>query len=301
MIIFIRFLINLLAALLMMSMPVVAARFLLNSRQFGGASWKVFGIGALCFIASQLVHVPLVLFLLNPLLRDVFEVDPQRGPKFHGASLFALAVGSGLLAGLCEETSRWIFFRYWLRPLVSDPFYPKVVMFGIGHGGCEAIIVGIMAFSMLITATIVPTEEEVAQIYWASSEGQFIMAPIERVLAMSAHVAMSLLVWEGYFQSRGIWLALGIAFHTALDAVYLFVRQSWGVYVAELALGITFFPLSIYIVVYFAESNKLVFEPLSQDDDDGDQELTDFGGTPSSTTSNRDSSSHFQITESDER
>ena len=54
-----------LSAVLTMGLPV-ALFFQLKAKV--NATWRLFRIGALTFIASQLVHIPLNTFLLQPLM-----------------------------------------------------------------------------------------------------------------------------------------------------------------------------------------------------------------------------------------
>src|SRR5215208_602350 len=63
-------------------------------------SWKLVLAGALTFIASQVLHIPLV-FGMNSLLQTL--------------PLLANAIILGLLAGLFEETARYILFKFILR------------------------------------------------------------------------------------------------------------------------------------------------------------------------------------------
>src|ERR1044071_6445918 len=63
-------------------------------------SWKLVVAGGLTFIASQVLHIPLV-FGMNFWLQTL--------------PLCANAVILGLLAGIFEETSRYMLFKFVLR------------------------------------------------------------------------------------------------------------------------------------------------------------------------------------------
>ncbi|MEZ4335402.1 MAG: YhfC family glutamic-type intramembrane protease [Sandaracinaceae bacterium] len=91
--------------------------------------YALLGAGALVFVASQVVHLP-----LNWALGQVL-------PNEHGL-LWVTAIAVGLSAGLCEELARWVAIE-WITRRVRDTEH--ALMLGMGHGGVEALIVGAMA------------------------------------------------------------------------------------------------------------------------------------------------------------
>ncbi len=125
---------------LMIVFPLVLGWWL--RRKYGGAmygvGWGVFGIGALTFIASQVVHIPLnyALGLLGG----------GRGIALW--PLIPLALAAGLSAGICEEGARWIVLRFLAKKTRG---WRAGLQFGAGHGGAEAIIVGVMALVNVVT------------------------------------------------------------------------------------------------------------------------------------------------------
>ena len=58
-------------------------------------SWRVFLIGAVTFIISQVVHIPLVIPFNRAFAKGAFGV-------------FVFCLGIGLMAGLCEEVARYL-------------------------------------------------------------------------------------------------------------------------------------------------------------------------------------------------
>ncbi|MBI3242288.1 MAG: YhfC family intramembrane metalloprotease, partial [Chloroflexi bacterium] len=115
-------------ALLMMALGVGLGLFLarrLNLR------WGLFGVGAVTFVASQVVHIP-----LNYGLTWLFANHVLPGPPAEWQLLFNVTV-LGLTAGLCEETARYAVYRWWIR---SARTWREALMFGAGHGGIEAIL-----------------------------------------------------------------------------------------------------------------------------------------------------------------
>src|SRR5574341_1190097 len=90
-------------------------------------SWKLILAGGLTFIASQILHIPLVLAM---------------GSFLKSTSLVVNAVILGLLAGVFEETARYILFKLMLK---NSRSWKEGVLVGLGHGGTESVILGILA------------------------------------------------------------------------------------------------------------------------------------------------------------
>ncbi len=80
-----------LSALLMIALPVVLARVLVNKTR---APWALFGLGAVTFIGSQLVHLP-----LNAQLTEFFKcLWPNAAPQPWHIPFNAVVLG--LTAGV---------------------------------------------------------------------------------------------------------------------------------------------------------------------------------------------------------
>jgi uncharacterized membrane protein YhfC len=245
------------------------------------SSLSPFWWGALCFVLSQVAHVPFNLFLLNPFMASCGWTDL---PHLRGFPLVATSCLLGLSAGLFEETSRWILYRYKVTAVSQhEKSYKLALMVGAGHGGCEAALVGISSILALVGMTFLrlnpqaiddmPAEqkelwEEQLKAYWNMSGLLVAMAPIERVIAMSFHLSASVLVCRGFgtpttnggglssppYAWRYYWMA--VAFHAALDAVAVYLMFASSAYAVEGVLAITALPLSIYIIRYFAREQE---------------------------------------------
>src|SRR5690349_4259529 len=69
-----------------------------------GTRVALFGWGALAFIASQIVHFPILIGLTAAFRAGVLPQPPASWIWFNPLLL-------GMLAGLCEEPARWLFFK----------------------------------------------------------------------------------------------------------------------------------------------------------------------------------------------
>jgi hypothetical protein len=90
---------------LMMGLPVGLCLVLCHR---WGTGWRLVASGALTFVASQLVHLPLVYWLTAPLRL------PGVPKPSESTALAVNAVMLGLLAGLCEQLANYIALKKWL-------------------------------------------------------------------------------------------------------------------------------------------------------------------------------------------
>ena len=247
--------IRVLNALLMIAIPLVLGVYLSKKQ---GTGWHLFGIGAVTFISSQVLHIPFNAWVLNPLLETL-------GLSFTGTTvqLIVLALLFGLSAGVFEETSRYVVYRFWLKnPL--DRTWRSALMFGAGHGGIESIILGVLALVAFIQllvyrnadlSAIVPADQlELAmsqvETYWSLPWYAALLGAVERAAAISFHLSATVLVLQVFRRRNILWLFFAIGLHTLLDAVAVFGMQTWGMYITEaLIVGLAIFSLGIIFLL----------------------------------------------------
>ncbi len=131
-----------LAGLLILFIAIKPGQVLIRKYK---VAWVVFAIGAVTFIMSQLVHIPLLGWLTRMFQEGRLPTPPE---EWH---LVFNAVVLGLAAGLSEETMRYLVYRYWIKDVRN---WSQALVFGAGHGGIEAIWVGFIVilgyFNMLV-------------------------------------------------------------------------------------------------------------------------------------------------------
>ena len=247
--------IRVLNALLMIAIPLVLGVYLSKKQ---GTGWHLFGIGAVTFIASQVLHIPFNAWVLNPLLETL-------GLSFTGTTvqLIVLALLFGLSAGVFEETSRYVVYRFWLKS-PSDRTWRSALMFGAGHGGIESIILGVLALVAFIQllvyrnadlSAIVPADQlELAmsqvETYWSLPWYAALLGAVERAAAISFHLSATVLVLQVFRRRNILWLFFAIGLHTLLDAVAVFGMQTWGMYITEaLIVGLAILSLGIIFLL----------------------------------------------------
>lgn len=219
--------------LLMIALPLATAAILTRRWQVG---WRLVLAGAVTFIAAQVLHLPFNAYVLNPWLARLGG-DLSSGA---GIGLAISALGLGLAAGVFEEAARWLSYRFWVRSARS---WRQGVVFGVGHGGVEALLVGLASAATLIQlaalrgqdlAAIVPPDQlslATAQVeaYWALPAWASLFALAERVSALVIQLSLSVLVLQAFVRKgRGWWLLAAVGWHALIDAVAVYVGVATG-------------------------------------------------------------------------
>lgn len=222
----------------MIAMPLLLGWLISRRRSVG---WRLFTIGCTTFIVSQLGHLPFNYFVL-PILND------QIGHLPETSGLIITAAFLGLSAAFFEEGARYIGYRYWAKDARS---WGKGMMLGAGHGGAEAIILGILVAinTVLLLAwrndrllTLIPSEQ--APLISASLDSFFsvpwyaaILGAVERFFAIILHLSFSLMVMLAFVKKQPLWLAAAVLWHAIVDGIAVFSVAAWGVYVAEFLIA----------------------------------------------------------------
>ncbi len=190
--------------------------------------WILFCLGALTFVVSQVVHLPLNRLLENT---GILPSSPD-----GDAPLWRTALILGLTAGLCEELARtatYAIARRWRR--FEDGF-----MLGLGHGGIESMIFGGVLTAATVTSLLTLANQDLSalgvpaeQIEAALAQSAALRAApagallplVERIAALGFHVSMSLLVLQAFTRRNPLWVGAAIAAHTLFDALAFVLSQ----------------------------------------------------------------------------
>jgi uncharacterized membrane protein YhfC len=237
-------LVRVLSAGLMIGLPVVAAYLVLRMGRGVRPRLLLWGVGSFAF--SQLLHLPFNALVLVPGLE---RFVPAGWEGRAGAALTGLALG--LSAGIFEECSRWLAFRLWAP---EDRRWKSAVALGVGHGGLEAGLVGLLALFALVQAAALenpaalealgPEQAQLAAeqlgVYWETPGGVVLLGALERFSALLFHLGASVLVLQVFRRGSWGWLGAAVLAHTVLNAAAVYGVQQWGVVPTEavlLALG----------------------------------------------------------------
>jgi uncharacterized membrane protein YhfC len=239
--------------LLMMAMPIALGQFLAVWRK---ASWGLFAIGAATFILSQVGHIPFNLVIQPIIGRASAGLSPQ-------GQLIVMALFLGLSAGLFEESARYLTYRYWATDART---WGKGMMLGAGHGGIEAILAGLSVignFYILnairngtfnlegVTADQSALIDQQVQALFAVPWYAIPLGAVERLFAITFHLAASLLVMQSFVRGNGrpgLWLLAAVLLHTFLNAAAVYIAVTWNIYVSEGVLGLLTL-ISLFIIL----------------------------------------------------
>ena len=152
--------------LLMIALPLALGVSL--ARRYR-VDWRFYGLGAISFTLSQVFHLPFNTWVLLPLFTRL-----ELAPATQGAGAVVFALGVGLSAGVFEESARYLLIRLWPRP---ERRWENAMMFGAGHGGLEAILLGLLVgygFFQALALRGVPLETAVPADQLAATQAQLI-------------------------------------------------------------------------------------------------------------------------------
>ena len=196
-------------------------------------------------------------FLLGAAVFYVFALVLEQGA--HGlilgspagrvitGSLGLYALYGGAMAGLFEETGRLAAFLL-LRRSPDRDRPAQALMYGAGHGGCEAVLlVALTNVSNLILSLWINTgtleqnmgpldpaaAQAVAQAV-AAPAGSWLWGGLERVVAIAIHLSLSVLVYAAVREGRWGLFALAAALHAGVDACAILAAAFLPLWAVEL-------------------------------------------------------------------
>lgn len=158
----------------------------------------------------------------------------------HGSTILGntwyYALYGGLMAGLFEETGRFLAMKYLLRREPSEA--KTAVGYGVGHGGVEMLVLyGITLISYVVMSLLINAGQADTLLSGVPAEGQeqvqaqldqlqtagagsYLLGLWERASALLLQLGLSLMVWTAV-RKGGKWLWLfpaAILLHFLVDA-----------------------------------------------------------------------------------
>ncbi len=195
-------------------------------------SWKYFAYGLLIFLIFQVItRVPIVTVLGRVL-----------APQLNSSTAFLytwLAI-LALTAGLFEEVGRYIGYRWFMGK--EEKTWNKAVMYGLGHGGLESILlVGGLSLLTLVNVVVLSSinlsalpaaqhAQVIQQINAINAEPGWlpILGAWERLWTLPVQVALSVIVPQVFRRRNILWLVLAILAHAVFDFVTVALVQVLG-------------------------------------------------------------------------
>ncbi len=223
----------------MLLFPVALGFYLV--RRFG-VRWGIFGFGALAFVGSQVVRLPLLYGATIAFQQGVLPSPPERYTL-----VFNIIVMS-LTAGLFEEGARYLVYRFLIKKARS---WREALAFGAGHGGIESILLGLGVVLTLVTMIVLqgmdlsqlPLSGEQATLI-AQQVEQFFALPwytpllggVERLFAITLHISLAVLVLQVFTQGKISYLFIAMGYHGLANLIAVFINAKWGAVAAESAV-----------------------------------------------------------------
>jgi len=227
-------------ALGMIVLPIVLAFFV--TRKFS-LPWKLIFAGGLTFIASQILHIP---FLRG--LTFLFQSGALPAVPAAWKSLFN-AILLGLLAGIFEETARWILFKFILK---GTKTWEEGVVVGTGYGGTEALILGVITLINVVTmiglrnvdlSTRVPAAQlALAQrqlaAFWSAPVYMALLGVVERIFAICMQISLTVMVLYSVAYKKPAWFWIALLWHALVDALSVYLLPLIGALAIEAVIGV---------------------------------------------------------------
>ena len=210
--------------LISLVLPVaILIGFAVKSKRQGIFSAWLLGAAGF-FVTQMLIRLP----ILTALQSQSWFMD------FAQNHLFIYAFGLAFTAGLFELTGRFVVAKIMEKKLT----WKRSLAAGLGHGGIEAmLLIGMTYVNNLIYIIMINSGQfdtmiaqaagagvDVSQLELIRTQlvgttpGMFLLAGFERLLAMTSHAAMSVLVCYGVAHKKvGICVLLCLGIHTLMD------------------------------------------------------------------------------------
>lgn len=122
----------------------------------------------------------------------------------------------GLMAGLFEESGRFVAFKTFLKKTRDDNL--TALYYGAGHAGFEVFYIIVTTIITIVMADKLPAQAQ-AQVQ-TQNPLMYLLMPVERIPAVAVHVSLSVLVWFAVKNKGQFYLyPLAIVIHTLFDAI----------------------------------------------------------------------------------
>lgn len=167
-------------------------------------------------------------------------------------NLVLYALYGGLMAALFEETGRYLAMKFLVRPLD----FPNAFLYGVGHGGLEAMLLcGAASISNLVSANMINSGAMSVQLasldaqtaansaaalsaLWTTPSLAFFAGGVERIIAVVLHLSLSILVFQSIRKKAPMELVRAYLFHFVIDSLSVLLSAVASVWVVELVAAL---------------------------------------------------------------
>lgn len=222
------------------------------------ANLSVFFVGAIVFFVTVLV--------LEKLLHTI--VFSVAGTVLNN-NIWLYSIYGGIMAALFEETARWLVMRHFMKNRLTKE---NAIMYGIGHGGAEAIIlVGISNINNLVTSILINEglfEQSLKSLdsglytqtinavsaLWTTESSQFFMLGIERIWAVALQIMLSVLIFLMVKTGKKKYYGIAFVIHLLIDFASVILASYLSVPVVEVILFVVVAVIGYFVVKDYRKS-----------------------------------------------
>lgn len=221
---------------------VVPIGLLIWNRKKNRATISSFFIGCGVFVVAALVLEQIFHFIVLTLTGDTIT-----------GNIWLYGLYGGLAAAVFEETGRFLAMKFFLKNQFEEK---NAFMYGIGHGGIEAMmLVGFSNISNIMTsamvnsgameaslamldeATATTTVENISAL-WELPSYQFYLGGVERLFAIALQIAFSILMYQAVKQQKKSLIATAFAVHFLVDFVTVVTANYLNLGLVEVLVGL---------------------------------------------------------------
>jgi uncharacterized membrane protein YhfC len=224
-----------LSGVLMAVIPFGLSYYLARRYKLGGRLWW---IAASTFILSQIGLIPFSL-----VVSGMFEQGRLPIPQGGWAILFN-AVLVGVSAGVFEELARYAMLRWWAKDARS---WPQGLLAGLGHGGVEAIVIGLLvlfAFYQMSglrqadLSAVVPAEQldlarQQVATFWSMPWHIPLLDALDRLFDLACQISYPILILQAFLRQQSRWVGAAVLWHALVDGVASLTKGSLPYLAAE--------------------------------------------------------------------
>lgn len=179
-------------------------------------SWRFVGLGSLTWLTA------LPFIILVPLGASIMfgKGDAARMQLVWGTAL-------AFAAGIAEETSRYFYYRR--SATLRDPANLRAaIVAGAGHGGTEALVLGIQYVLAPLAFLLFAAQSLPAYMQDSNAVASFaLIGGISRIMFIVAHIGFTLLVWRAVSQQKPLFYLVSVILHIVIDLLGFVTPTLW--------------------------------------------------------------------------
>jgi len=207
--------------------------------------WMLPAAGAVTFILSQVLHIPLLSALTAAFKNGSLPNPPAAWALLFNATLL------GLLAGIFEETARYILFKFVLKQAKT---WKEGVLVGAGHGGIEASLLGLLGIATVVNMVVMKNATDLSAFnipadqvalakqqiaaFWSAPVYMAFLGLIERMFAICLHLSLSVMVLYSVTYKKPVWFWVALLWHAIVDGLAVYLMPRLGAVGIEAVVGV---------------------------------------------------------------